>query len=44
MIAGLAVDLDSTAARVLIATAGILFLPGAILTLVYVRRHLGPPR
>ena len=44
LIAGLAVELDSTPARVLIAAAGMLFLPGAILTLVYVRRHVGPPR
>ncbi|MGI8974080.1 MAG: hypothetical protein ACR2HI_07875 [Gaiella sp.] len=44
MLAGLVVDLDSAAARVLIATAGILFVPGAFLTLAYVRRHVGPPR
>jgi hypothetical protein len=44
LLAGLAVDLDSTAARALIATGGILFLPGAFLTLVYVRRYYGPGR
>jgi hypothetical protein len=42
LIAGLAVDLDSGAARVLIAIGGIMFLPGAFLTLVFVRRYYGP--
>jgi hypothetical protein len=43
MLAALFVDLDSTQAKVLIATAGALFVPGAILTLVTVRRRVGPP-
>lgn len=44
LVAALAVDLDSSAARALIAVGGVLFLPGAILTLVYVRRYYGPGR
>ena len=40
----IAVDLDSTAARVLMAASAIVFVPGAILTLAFVRRRLGPPR
>ena len=44
MLAGLAVDLDSTAARALMAAAAIAFVPGAVLTLAFVRRYLGPPR
>ena len=44
LIAATAVYLDSTAARVLMATAAIVFVPGAVLTLALVRRRLGPPR
>ena len=44
MLAGLAVDLDSTAAKVLMVCAAVLFVPGAILTLAYVRRYYGPGR
>lgn len=44
MLAGLAVDLDSTAAKTLMGAAAILFVPGAFLTLVYVRRYYGPGR
>jgi hypothetical protein len=44
MVAGLAVELDSTAAKVLMAAAGILFVPGAVLTLGWVRARVGPPR
>ena len=44
MLAALAVDLDSTAAKALMAAAAIAFVPGAILTLAFVRRYLGPPR
>jgi hypothetical protein len=44
LLAGLAVDLDSPAAKVLMAAAAILFVPGAVLALAFVRRHLGPPR
>jgi hypothetical protein len=44
MIAGLAVDLDSTAAKVFIATAAVLFVPGVLLTFVWMRVRMGPPR
>lgn len=44
MLAALAVDLDSTAAKALMAAAAALFVPGALLTLVYVRRYHGPGR
>lgn len=44
MLAGLAVDLDSTAAKVLMGAAAVLFVPGAVLSLALVRRYLGPPR
>jgi hypothetical protein len=44
MFAALAVDLDSTAAKVLMAAAAILFVPGALLTLAVLRHTLGPPR
>lgn len=44
LVAGLAVGVDSGAAKALIATGGVLFLPGAFLTLVYVRRYYGPGR
>jgi hypothetical protein len=44
MLAALAVDLGSTAAKALMAAAAILFVPGAFLTLVYVRRYYGPGR
>lgn len=43
MLAALAVSLDSTAAKVLMAVAAILFVPGAYLTLALVRRVAGPP-
>ncbi|MFN8224508.1 MAG: hypothetical protein U0R50_14810 [Gaiellales bacterium] len=44
MFAALAVDLDSTAAKVFMATSAILFVPGALLLLAYVRRYYGPGR
>ena len=44
MIGALAVDLDSTAAKVLIALATSLFVPGALLTYVWMRLRMGPPR
>ena len=44
MIVGLAVDLDSTAAKVLIAAAAVLFVPGALLTYGWMRAQMGPPR
>jgi hypothetical protein len=43
MLAALAVDLDSTAAKGLMAAAAVLFVPGAYATLVLVRRVAGPP-
>ena len=43
MLAALAVDLDSTAARVLMVAAAVLFVPGAYATLALVRRVAGPP-
>jgi len=43
MLAALAVNLDSTTAKALMATAAILFVPGAYATLALVRRVAGPP-
>ena len=43
MLAALAVRLDSTAARVLMVAAAVLFVPGAYATLALVRRVAGPP-
>lgn len=43
MLAALSVDLDSTAAKALMAAAAVLFVPGAYLTLALVRRVAGPP-
>ena len=43
MIAGLAVDLDSTAAKVLMVAAAVLFVPGALVTYVWMRTRV-PPR
>ena len=42
MVAGLAVDLDSTAAKVFIAAAACLFVPGALLTYVWMRARVPP--
>lgn len=44
MLAALAVDLGSTAAKILMAAAAILFVPGAYITLALVRHIAGPPR
>lgn len=44
LLGALAVDLDSTAAKVLMAASAIAFVPGALLTLAFVRRYMGPPR
>ena len=44
MLAALAVSLDSTAAKVLMAVAAVAFVPGSWLTLAFVRRYMGPPR
>ena len=43
MVAGLAVDLDSTEAKVLMAAAAALFVPGALVTYVWMRTRI-PPR
>ena len=43
MIAGLAVDLDSTEAKVLMVAAADLFVPGVLLTFVWMRVRVGPP-
>ena len=40
----LAVELESTAAKVLMVAAAVLFVPGAFITLAIVRRIAGPPR
>ena len=42
MIAGLAVDLDSTAAKVFIAVSACLFVPGVLLTYVWMRQRIPP--
>jgi hypothetical protein len=44
LLAALAVDLDSTAAKVLMALSAVCFVPGAFLTLAWVRMRMGPPR
>jgi len=43
MLTALAVDLDSTAAKALMAVAAVLFVPGAYVTLAVMRRIAGPP-
>jgi hypothetical protein len=43
MLAGLAVDLDSTAAKVLMVAAAALFVPGALVTYAWMRSQV-PPR
>ncbi len=42
MVAGAVVGLDSTAAKVLIAAAATLFVPGALLTYVWMRMRIPP--
>jgi uncharacterized membrane protein YjjP (DUF1212 family) len=44
MLAALAVDLDSSEAKALMAAAAVLFVPGAYVTLALLRRVVGPPR
>lgn len=44
LLAALAVDLDSSAAKALMVAAAIAFVPGALATLALVRRSAGPPR
>jgi len=43
MLAAVAVDLDSAAAKALMVAAAVLFVPGAYATLALVRRVAGPP-
>ena len=43
MLAALVVNLDSTAAKVLMAAAAILFVPGAYITLALMRHVAGRP-
>jgi hypothetical protein len=43
LVAGLAVDLDSTAAKGFIVAAACLFVPGALLTFAWMRARV-PPR
>lgn len=42
MVAGLAVDLDSTAAKAFIVVSACLFVPGVLLTFVWMRSHIPP--
>ena len=42
LMAALAVDLDSTAAKVLTAAGAILFVPGAIVTYIWMRMRIPP--
>ena len=42
MIAALAVELDSTSAKVLMAAGAVLFVPGAIVTYVWMRMRMPP--
>ena len=44
LLAVVAVDFDSRPARILMAGAAIVFVPGAYITLALVRRIAGPPR
>jgi uncharacterized membrane protein YjjP (DUF1212 family) len=44
MFAALAVDLSSTTAKALMVAAAVCFVPGALLTLAFVRRYYGPGR
>lgn len=43
LLGALAVELDSSVAKVLMAAAAVLFVPGAFVTLALVRRVAGPP-
>jgi hypothetical protein len=43
LVAGLAVDLDSTAAKACMVVAACLFVPGALLTYAWMRARV-PPR
>jgi hypothetical protein len=43
MVAALAVDLDSTEAKALMAAGAALFVPGALVTYVWMRTRMPPP-
>ena len=43
MVAALAVDLDSKEAKILMVASAALFVPGALLTFVWMRIRMGPP-
>ena len=43
MVAALAVDLDSTEAKILMAAGAALFVPGALVTYVWMRTRMPPP-
>jgi len=42
MVAGLAVDLDSTEAKILMAASAVFFVPGALLTYTWMRMRMRP--
>ena len=44
LIAALAVDLDSGAAKVLMIAAAVCFVPGALGTMAWLRYLVGPPQ
>jgi len=44
LLGALVVELDSTAAKMLMVAAVVLFVPGAFITLAVVRKIAGPPR
>jgi hypothetical protein len=44
VVAGVAVDLDSTAAKLFILASAVLFVPGVLLTYVWMRVRMAPPR
>jgi hypothetical protein len=43
MVAALAVDLESTEAKALMAAGAALFVPGALVTYVWMRTRMPPP-
>ena len=43
LVAALLVELDSTAAKVLMVVSACLFVPGVLATFVWMRTRVGPP-
>ena len=43
LVGALLVDLDSTAAKVLMVVSACLFVPGVLVTFVWMRTRVGPP-